>query len=1050
MRKKIILLNCLFLISSLSSATSIIHGSSLNIEAGRGEHIINDGTITYNGDNGMAAKDGGSIENQGNIENTGAGGMYVSGVHSSGVNKGTISNTGKQGMQSVDGGTVINEGTIANLGTVGMYAHDPNSVAINRGIILTKTNPSETNPRLQKFGGMFGMVALQGGTVINEGTVKNSGDYGIQSVGSGSNAQNAKAGTIANGGERGIYVRGGGSSTNKGIVSNTGNKGAEIDGIGSSFVNEGTVSNKGNVGIIAKNGARVINDSTGTIKNLGNSGMVADGSNSESENKNIIENGGMVGMSSVNGGTSTNHQTGTIQNKGSYGMSADGSGSSIINEGIIFNKANYGMSATNGANAINKGSGIIKNTEDYGMSAVGTGSSILNQGTVSNTGDKKMHGKNGASIVNEGTIENITNGQVGMFLENPEVAKNTGTINVTDGIGVKANHSNFFNSGTINADGQKAIEMDDTDSILELASGSTLKGNTNGMAGEDTLVLSGNGNVDVGNHSIHNFEKLVVTGDITAKGTYNIGVSDNSGYKTSAFGTSATYDVNDVTGATGNLTLDGTINLAVDYDGIGASGTDKTGRVIAQTITKTNNGHIRLVNGGSTTSGIIEEYLKSNHGSNFRVKGLATVSGAQVVDPDLIETPNLMDTKPGWRSVTIADRTGQNGSLLIDQNYIYSGIPMIALTPAKQVIPMSTLTPAKQVIPMSTLTPAKQVIPMSTSTSTKQVTKNNKSKLLIPRNKVDYDSINRLTNITSNFTKVNELKKGDGKLIADYLGTKGASYFRGTKSYNYDYETSSDGMVIGYMEKVSDNLTIGSAFSYEDADVDYKGVKIHNTYVSAPGNHHSEKIKTYNTELFGKYEVTKSLDLNFGIAYGLSHHKLNTNFVSGMKESDYDSKILKTGIGASYKYPITETLKIVPSVGVDYFKIIEDDYSYKNSSVKLEDTTSDNFMGTIALDLIKDIGQIHWSIGGGYHRTSKENLKDKRNVSGYPLEVEEINIDRNSVFLEGDAEYNVTEDFSIRIGYEYETSNNYSNHNIHTGFAYRFDSINSLFSHKNS
>ncbi|MGB6128065.1 MAG: autotransporter domain-containing protein, partial [Psychrilyobacter sp.] len=514
-----------------------------------------------------------------------------------------------------------------------------------------------------------------------------------------------------------------------------------------------------------------------------------------------------------------------------------------------------------------------------------------------------------------------------------------------------------------------------------------------------TLILSGKGLIDVGNHSVHNFEKLVVTGDVIAKGTYNLSVSNGSNYQSSAFGSLKIYNLNDVTGATGNLTVDGTINVAVDYDGIGSSGTDKTGKIIAKTITKTNNGHIVLVNAGKSALGIIGEAQKNNSMiSGFRINGIATVSGAQVADPDLFTISGETGVSKGWQTMTVGDRVGSNGAILLEQKYLRAPSMSRQLTPPKQQT----------------------------------------SKILIPRNRLDLDSMNELTRITNNLTNLDSknLKVGEDKFTVDYLGTKGNSKFKGSKSYNYDYDVNSDGVATTYMYKLTKNFSLGTGFSYENNNVKYNGVKIGNINIVAPEQNHKEKIDSYNSQLFGKYQKG-NFNLNLGLGLGLSTHEAKTNFVSGIKTGKYNSYVLKTGVEGSYNYKLTNKLELVPTMGIDYINVSEDSFKYKNG-IKLESANGAGYVGTLGLKLRNREGKFRWDLGAGYKYNSEDTFHNTRKVSGYDLEVEKLNYDRKTLLIAVNGEYDISEEFLVRAGCEYK---NYKNNNINIGFTYKFNSV---------
>lgn len=852
------------------------------------------------------------------------------------------------------------------------------------------------------------------------------GAYSIELQANGNNSVNPQGTTL----KSEMEATNQGTVENKGTIISSSSESMLAKGNNSKAINSGTIAST-LMGMRSEDGGESINK--GIISSRG-TGMKAFGG--KIINQGIIQDSITAGMdasfSSVNQPKSIAINRGIIQTHSDKGMIVFG-GSNGINEGIIRNDKDMGIWIDGkGSTGNNSKTGFIANGGDYGMKAT-NGGIATNNGMINNGGNYKMYADKNSTVINNGTLTKINNNQIGLYAVGAESARNNGTIEVIKGIGVKIDEGNFYNTGTINAVGQTAIEMDDRDSILELGSGTKLRGTTDGLKGEDTLVLSGTGNIDVGNHSIHNFEKLVVTGDITAQGTYHLGVSNGSGYKTSAFGNSKTYNLDDVSGAPGNLNVDGTINVDVNYDNIDSNGTDKTGKIIANTISKTNNGHIILVNGGKSSLNIIDEAKKNNINS-FRIKNIATVSGAQVIDPTLFETNGDTKAINGWKSITTGDRAGINGSILLDQRYYKGSLTLQPVTTSTQKTP--GLKP-KQPIQV----PQMALVPQKTPTLQPVTLKN--SKIIIPRNKVDLDSMNRLTKITNDLTSLDfqPLKKGEDKFTVNYLGAKGNGDFKGSKAYNYDYNTTSNGVAIAYMYQLTSDFSIGTGLSYEDSNVKYNGVTLNNNIkIKAPTNHHKENIKTYNSQIFAKYKIN-NFNLNMGLGYGLSTHDLTTNFVDGMKNGDYNSRVLKTGLEGSYNYRLVNNYELVPSLGVDYIHVSEDSYKYDNSAINLESASSSGFVSTLGLKLRKKVNKFKWSLGGGYKYSSTASYHDTRKVSGYPLEVEKLHSDKGLIFAGGNIQYDVNNDFSITSGYEHEVNKNYSNDNINIGFTYKFNSV---------
>lgn len=132
---------------------------------------------------------------------------------------GGVQNAGNYGMVATNGGDALNFGLVANGGDYGMVADGEGSYALNTGrdfslegelTQITEVRPHDLDDRnghpaseehlifkgsLAVNGGVkndgnFGMVATNGGTVVNTGVVANNGDYGMVATGKGSYALN--------------------------------------------------------------------------------------------------------------------------------------------------------------------------------------------------------------------------------------------------------------------------------------------------------------------------------------------------------------------------------------------------------------------------------------------------------------------------------------------------------------------------------------------------------------------------------------------------------------------------------------------------------------------------------------------------------------------------------------------------------------------------------------------------------------------------------------------------------------------------------------------
>lgn len=223
---------------------------------------------------------------------------------------GGVQNAGDYGMVAANGGTALNFGLVANGGDYGIVADGEDSYGLNTGrdfslegeltqITEVRPHPRESgHPESEehlifkgslavnggvKNDGNFGMVATNGGTVVNTGVVANNGDYGMVATGKGSYALNHPS--II----EGIYkmhsdedgkieindqiIEGGdhGPEDHNPEVLNGNNNHTEYKYSIAAYLEGSGVKNKGNYGMLADNKGVAIN--AGLIKNTGDVGM---------------------------------------------------------------------------------------------------------------------------------------------------------------------------------------------------------------------------------------------------------------------------------------------------------------------------------------------------------------------------------------------------------------------------------------------------------------------------------------------------------------------------------------------------------------------------------------------------------------------------------------------------------------------------------------------------------------------------------------------------------------------------------------------------------
>lgn len=180
-------------------------------------------------------------------------------------------------------------------------------------------------------------------------------------------------------------------------------------------------------------------------------------------------------------------------NTRAYGLLASGEGTVYTNMGTIqTNLAKKedatqawrvkGMMADNGGKSVNEG--LIEVTNAYGMTVGSTGKNTLeNKGTITVNGGVAM--------------EVAPTGVAGTSAGSGAVASNSGTITVTEGVGIlmAGQGGAFTNTGLINAEGGNAIyvqaESDKTTSgnAITLATGSQIRGGIAIAAGVQSTTL---------------------------------------------------------------------------------------------------------------------------------------------------------------------------------------------------------------------------------------------------------------------------------------------------------------------------------------------------------------------------------------------------------------------------------------------------------------------------------------------------------------------------------------------------------------------------------
>ncbi|HBB6980723.1 TPA: autotransporter adhesin BigA [Salmonella enterica subsp. enterica serovar Napoli] len=480
------------------------------------------------------------------------------------INTGTINvNNAGFGMMALNGGTAINQGVINLTADVGIEGTDPNQ--------------------------LVGMAALNGGTVVNDTTGKINiyADYGKPFLTDG-NSLIVNYGTVCFGDDcqdsdeynptnsdvsipytDGATIADAGTSTtlgNKAIVTGDVNNAGVVSGESITVLDSGTLTN---------NDSGVINSNTTVSGNLVNDGVI-NGALTQNGGD-IVNNGTIDSRSLTTNGVLTNGTDGTMTS----GVKVTGANSAIINDGTF-----YLGSATDAKNAsmleinnfaqfFNTGTLILDNNKN----AIHLNS---NNGTLYNTGTMELTATSnkgainywgaGAAFINDGTVNATTaalayaGGGAGSAPDKHAFFWNqsNGVINYDANNGRAVDFSAYnnyvaVNDGTMNISGNNAYGM--------------YGGKNAQLVNNNTINLGTEGTTDTGMVAMALDKNATADAVIENNGTINIYANNSYAFS--------------VAGA-GHVVNNGTVVIA---DGVTGSGIIKQGDSVNVEGTNGNNGN---------------------------------------------------------------------------------------------------------------------------------------------------------------------------------------------------------------------------------------------------------------------------------------------------------------------------------------------------------------------------------------------------------------------------------------------------------------------------
>ncbi|QXH59127.1 autotransporter outer membrane beta-barrel domain-containing protein [Pseudomonas maumuensis] len=136
------------------------------------------------------------------------------------------------------------------------------------------------------------------------------------------------------------------------------------------------------------------------------------------------------------------------------------------------------------------------------------------------------------------------------------------------------------------------------------------------------------------------------------------------------------------------------------------------------------------------------------------------------------------------------------------------------------------------------------------------------------------------------------------------------------------YNAHSRGMAIGADGQLNDQLSLGTAYSFIDTDVNGKR-----------GN--KTQVQSHAFSLYGSYTLDNYF-VDVSLTYGLNDNEGKREIAGTRAKSDYDSNLLGLNLVGGYGWQVNPRLLVEPRVAARYSRVDVDGYREKGSSAALK------------------------------------------------------------------------------------------------------------------
>jgi outer membrane autotransporter protein len=259
------------------------------------------------------------------------------------------------------------------------------------------------------------------------------------------------------------------------------------------------------------------------------------------------------------------------------------------------------------------------------------------------------------------------------------------------------------------------------------------------------------------------------------------------------------------------------------------------------------------------------------------------------------------------------------------------------------------------------------------------------------------------------------------------------------------YRYNSGGVILGYDHEVESvpGLTLGVSGSFS------RGTLKNNDHLA------KTDINTIGVGLYGVYQATNGLFVEGSVGFGWSDNesKIRLTYINASKKSDFDSDNFQAGVNFGYIYNISDSLRLIPSVGFRYIHVKQDGWKEKIESdpdnravLNWFGDAKQNFAEipiSLKLESTHNVGSAVLTAGvhaGAVLTANDPKTKLRMGFVGSNNSVTLSGIDsgRNRLNAGADLRVQINDYLDLDFSYEFETRSKFKSHYGHVGLGISF------------